>query len=97
MTRVPGSRHRLHRSHVACTRTTAVLYTEKGERTTLRRLPTSLVVDLYVAKLLNLGLLSVYVSRGGLLARSESGLELGLETGRLRRNGHAMLSGRPNL
>eukprot|EP00873_Tetraselmis_striata_P001347 jgi/Tetstr1/421611/TSEL_012552.t1 len=73
-TRVFGSRYRLHRSHVAFTRTTAVVYSEKGARTILRHLPTSLVVDLYVAKLLRLGILSVYVSCDGLLVQSESDL-----------------------
>lgn len=73
--RVPNSQYQLYRSHVAFTRTTAVVYSAQGARTILAHLPTSLVVDLHVARLLRLGILAVYVSCDGLVVQSKLGLE----------------------
>jgi len=64
----------LHRAYTTFSRTTALVVSWQGALRILRRLPSSLVIDMFLARLLRLGALRIYVSCDGIVRQQNSAI-----------------------
>jgi hypothetical protein len=63
---------KLFRAFTTFSRTTVIVVSWKGAMQILRHLPSSLVIDMYLARLLRLNELKIYVSCDGIVRQHES-------------------------